>query len=102
MLSPKVNSLNLTEYMTVTFAVTVTALTGIASLRSRTTSNTHNRIDDYKIYLVQLLKYMEVNKVTKGLLAVYSRPSDLIPDLTLIALKFGTLTRRTINPLWKK
>lgn len=38
---------------------------GYCVLEIKTTSNTHNRIDDYKIYLVQLLKYMEVNKVTK-------------------------------------
>lgn len=49
---------------------------GSAVLEIKTTSNIHKNVEEYKIYLVQLLKYMEVNKVSKGLLCVYSRPAD--------------------------
>ena len=36
-------------------------------------------MDSYKVYLVQLLKGMEENGVTKGILAVYDRPEDMNP-----------------------
>lgn len=45
-------------------------------LEIKTTSKIHNNIDEYKTYLVQLLKYMEVFEKEKGVLAVYSRPED--------------------------
>lgn len=49
---------------------------GNAVLEIKTTSNLHDDISDYKLYLVQLVKYMEVNKVEKGILCVYDRPAD--------------------------
>lgn len=49
---------------------------GAAVLEIKTTSHIYETVNDYKIYLVQLLKYMEANKVTKGILAVYYRPDD--------------------------
>lgn len=45
-------------------------------LEIKTTSDIYNNVGEYKVYLVQLLKYMEVNKVQCGLLAVYERPED--------------------------
>jgi len=45
-------------------------------LEIKTTSKIHNNIDEYKTYLVQLLKYMEIYEKEKGILAVYSRPED--------------------------
>ena len=45
-------------------------------LEIKTTSKIHNTIDEYLYYLVQLLKYMEVNKVYGGMLCVYHRPED--------------------------
>lgn len=45
-------------------------------LEIKTTSHIYETVGEYKVYLVQLLKYMEVNNVTKGLLAVYKRPED--------------------------
>lgn len=50
---------------------------GACVLEIKTTSNIHDSLDGYKHYLVQLLKYMEVNKVEDGILAVYERPEDL-------------------------
>lgn len=52
---------------------------GEAVLEIKTTSNIHDDVIDYKIYLVQLIKYMEVNNVSKGILAVYNRPEDFSP-----------------------
>ena len=49
---------------------------GNCVLEIKTTSNIHNSIDGYKHYLVQLLKYMDVNHVDEGILAVYNRPED--------------------------
>lgn len=49
---------------------------GECVLEIKTTSHIYDTVAEYKIYLVQLLKYMEVNKVDRGLLAVYQRPED--------------------------
>ena len=45
-------------------------------LEIKTTSQLHDNLEDYKVYLVQLLFYMEYNKRNFGKLAVYSRPND--------------------------
>lgn len=45
-------------------------------LEIKTTSQIHSKVEDYKIYLVQLLFYMYNYNVEHGLLAVYERPSD--------------------------
>ena len=49
---------------------------GECVLEIKSTSHIYENVDDYAIYLVQLIKYMEENKVKKGLLAVYERPGD--------------------------
>lgn len=49
---------------------------GKCVLEIKCTSHICEDINDYKPYLVQLLKYMEVNGVGDGLLAVYERPED--------------------------
>ena len=41
------------------------------------TSEIYLHVDNYKVYLVQLIKYMEQNEVERGILAVYERPEDL-------------------------
>lgn len=53
---------------------------GKSVLEIKTTSHIYDKVDDYKIYLVQLLKYMEVNKVSNGVLAVYERNPDFSVD----------------------
>lgn len=45
-------------------------------LEIKTTSQIKDNLDDYKLYLVQLLFYMKVAKRKKGMLAVYERPVD--------------------------
>lgn len=52
---------------------------GDCVLEVKSTSDIYSTVDGYKVYLVQLLKGMEENHVTKGKLAVYERPEDLNP-----------------------
>lgn len=49
-------------------------------LEIKSTSQIHETVDEYKIYLVQLLKYMEENKAAYGILAVYHRPEDFAEE----------------------
>lgn len=45
-------------------------------LEIKTTSQVHEKLDDYKVYLVQLLFYMQETKKCFGYLAVYERLED--------------------------
>ena len=56
-------------------------------LEIKTTSQIHETIDDYKIYLVQLLFYMNHVKREKGILAVYSRPEDFSTEFSPFRLQ---------------
>lgn len=49
---------------------------GECVLEIKSTSDIHSSIEGYKVYLVQLVKYMEMCQVEKGILAVYDRPED--------------------------
>ena len=53
---------------------------GDSVLEIKTTSQVHNTLEGYKLYLVQLLFYMQLNEVENGILAVYERPADFNPD----------------------
>lgn len=53
---------------------------GYCVLEIKTTSHIYETLDEYKIYLVQLLLYMDKNKVKSGLLAVYKRDEDFNTD----------------------
>ena len=46
-------------------------------LEIKTTSHLYDSIDDYELYIVQLLFYMMVTGCQFGLLAVYERPEDM-------------------------
>lgn len=48
----------------------------IGVLEIKTTSQIHDNLDDYKVYLVQTLFYMQETNKNKGMLAVYHRPDD--------------------------
>ena len=50
---------------------------GECVLEIKSTSDIHSTVDGYKVYLVQLVKYMEENDVQRGILAVYDRPEDM-------------------------
>lgn len=45
-------------------------------LEIKTTSQIYDNVEDYKVYLVQLLFYMQIAKKNKGVLAVYERPEN--------------------------
>ncbi len=45
-------------------------------LEIKSTSQIKNDVNDYQLYLVQLLLGMQMNKKKKGMLAVYDRPKD--------------------------
>ena len=49
---------------------------GVKVLEVKTTSHIYETVDEYLIYLVQLLYYIERCKVDAGILAVYERPED--------------------------
>ena len=49
-------------------------------LEIKTTSQVSDNIDDYELYLVQLLFYMLMTGKEFGLLAVYERPDDMSED----------------------
>ena len=52
---------------------------GECVLEIKTTSHIYENVNGYKVYLVQLLLYMQENGVKKGKLVVYSRPGDFNP-----------------------
>lgn len=51
-----------------------------AVLEIKTTSQIHENVNDYKVYLAQLLFYMDLAGREKGILAVYERPEDFNTD----------------------
>ena len=53
---------------------------GTCVLEVKTTSQIYEKVEEYKIYLVQLLFGMQKNSVKSGLLAVYDRPDDFSVD----------------------
>lgn len=52
---------------------------GTCVLEIKSTSQIKKEVEEYKIYLVQLLDGMQMHKIKKGKLAVYERPSDFNP-----------------------
>lgn len=61
-------------------------------LEVKTTSTIHDSIDDYKLYLVQLLFYMVNTGKPYGLLAVYDRPEDLSEEFDPSRLQLFNIT----------
>lgn len=74
---------------------------GEAVLEIKTTSNIHSSVDDYKIYLVQLLKYMQVNEVKYGYLAVYERPADFSTEFDINRLNLFAVSIEKYEVLLK-
>ena len=56
-------------------------------LEIKTTSQIYDKVDDYKLYLVQLLFYMVNTGKPYGVLAVYDRPEDLSEEFESTRLK---------------
>lgn len=57
-----------------------------AILEIKTTSDIHERVDEYKVYLVQLLFYMMNTNKKEGILAVYKRPEDFNEEFDSLKL----------------
>lgn len=60
---------------------------GKTVLEIKTTSKLHDSVNDYKVYLVQLLFGMQMHSVKKGKLAVYARPNDFNEEFNPDLLK---------------
>lgn len=65
---------------------------GDTVLEIKSTSHIFETVDEYKVYLVQLLKGMEENKVKRGILAVYHRPEDFNPEFNPKRLQVFNIT----------
>ena len=65
---------------------------GDCVLEIKTTSHIYGTVDEYQIYLVQLLLYMQENGVKKGKLAVYNRPDDFNPVFDAERLEIHDIT----------
>lgn len=65
---------------------------GDTVLEIKTTSHVFDTVDEYKVYLVQLLFYMQLYGVKKGKLAVYSRPDDFNPVFGAERLQIHDIT----------
>ncbi len=75
---------------------------GECVLEIKTTSSIYADVNDYKVYLVQLLKYMQENGVECGLLAVYERPEDFNPVFNAKLLQTHDIDIKKYKPLLKQ
>ena len=73
-----------------------------AILEIKTTSQIYPCVDDYKIYLVQLLFYMVNTGKPYGVLAVYDRPEDLSEEFDKSRLKIYDIVRKDYEDLCKE
>ena len=70
-----------------------------AILEIKTTSQIYPCVDDYKIYLVQLLFYMVNTGKPYGVLAVYDRPEDLSEEFDKSRLKIYDIVLKDYKDL---
>lgn len=80
----------------------VDGFNGETVLEIKTTSQIHSNVDDYKIYLVQLLFYMQHMEVEKGVLAVYERPEDFDETFDDKKLQIYYIDKANYNPLLER
>ena len=71
-------------------------------LEIKTTSQIYESVDDYKLYLVQLLFYMVNTGKPYGLLAVYNRPEDLSEDFEPERLQLFNISLENYTELCKE
>lgn len=72
---------------------------GKCVLEIKTTSQIHENVDDYKVYLVQLLFGMQMHSVKTGKLAVYERPEDFNEEFDSTRLKTYDISLKDYKPL---
>ena len=73
-----------------------------AILEVKTTSHIYDDVNDYKLYLVQLLYYMVLTGHNLGVLAVYERPDDLNERFTAKRLKLYNIDLADYDDLIKE
>lgn len=71
-------------------------------LEIKTTSQIYEKVDDYKVYLVQLLFYMMNANIKNGILAVYQRPSDFDENFDSDRLQIYTIEINNYKDLCKE
>lgn len=69
-------------------------------LEVKTTSEMHDEVGEYKMYLVQLLLGMEVYDCPDGVLAVYERPEDMILEFNKDRLQVWEIQREDYSDLY--
>ena len=70
-----------------------------AILEVKTTSEIHENVNEYKLYLVQLLFYMVYTNKPIGVLAVYERPEDLSEEFDPTRLQLFTINKEDYTEL---
>lgn len=75
---------------------------GKCVLEIKSTSHIYDNVDDYIVYLVQLVKYMSENKVEDGILAVYDRPEDFSLEFDAERLQIFDIKADTYKDLLEK
>lgn len=73
-----------------------------AILEIKTTSHIKEKIDDYKIYLVQLLYELNETKKEKGVLAIYERPTNFNEELEEKRLQIYEINKSEYEELTKE
>ena len=68
-------------------------------LEIKTTSQIFENVDDYQLYLVQLLYYMLIAQKPFGILAVYERPEDMSEEFTEDRLHLYPICSKNYNNL---
>ena len=71
-------------------------------LEIKTTSKVKDKLEDYKLYLVQLLYYMVLTDKPKGLLAVYERPDTFSTEFESIRLHIFSVEKEKEQELIKE
>ena len=71
-------------------------------LEIKTTSQTYDNVDDYEIYLVQLLFYMMMTYRQHGMLAVYKRPDDMSEEFNADNLQIFEIRLADYTDLGKR
>lgn len=75
---------------------------GECVIEIKSTSHIYETVDEYTIYLVQLLKGMEKNKVEDGMLCVYDRPDDFNPVFEPKRLQIFEITANQYKSLLER
>lgn len=71
-------------------------------LEIKTTAQTYDNVDDYELYLVQLLFYMFMTGKRFGMLAVYKRPDDMSEDFDVENLQMFHISMENHTELINK